>query len=325
MTEESRPVTESGGTSVTVAEKDPAAVPQAPEDTPAQAPEDTTPAPAPDAPAPPTDAPTPAANGAAGPPPAPRDRRVLRAVLRWTAAVLVLAATGTGTAYGILAQERTDVPGLSTLSDGRWEYPRLVKPALPAGAPLPFAEGNPGEIHYADLGELLLPAPAGSRPDPTLRAEKGRVGVERYLREYTEEEREPLREHLTEARVRQVVARGWTMPDGTAARVFLLRFHTSAVAGHYFRTQLSGGPDTALRPEGVEELSSVDETYDPRAKTLSTERYVYDEAAPRGPVHVRHAYITAGDTVAFVVLSRKGEVPRVPFHQTVVLQNQLLD
>ncbi|TXS57751.1 hypothetical protein EAO77_06115 [Streptomyces sp. t39] len=245
-------------------------------------------------------------------------------MLRWTAAVLVLAATGTGTAYGILAQERTDVPGLSTLSDGRWEYPRLVKPALPAGAPLPFAEENPGEIHYADLGKLLLPAPAGGRPDPALRTEQGRVSVDRYLGEYAEEEREALREHLTEARVRQVVARGWTMPDGTRARVFLLRFHTSAVAGHYFRTHMSGGPDMALRPEGVEELSSVDDAYDPRAKMLSTERYVYDEAAPRGPVHVRHAYITAGDTVAFVVLSRKGEVPRVPFHQTVVLQNQLL-
>ncbi|MFE7380522.1 hypothetical protein ACFU9F_09175 [Streptomyces zhihengii] len=313
MTEESKLVTEAGapsGIAVTVAEPAPAAAPPAPADT---APLDAPP-PADTAP-PASDAPVPAA---------PRDRRVLRAVLRWTAAVLVLAATGAGTAYGVLAQERTDVPGLSTLSDGRWEYPRLVKPALPAGAPLPFAEENPGEIHYADLGKLLLPAPAGSSPDPTLRAERGRVGVERYLREYVEEEREALREHLTEARVREVVARGWTMPDGTAARVFLLRFHTSAVAGHYFRTQLSGGPDMALRPEGVEELSSVDDAYDPRAKTLSTERYVYDEAAPRGPVHVRHAYITAGDTVAFVVLSREGEVPRVPFHQTVVLQNQLI-
>ncbi|NUO44145.1 MAG: hypothetical protein HOV82_19180, partial [Streptomyces sp.] len=37
-------------------------------------------------------------------PPAPavkKDRRVLRAVLRWTAAVVVFAAAGAGTAYGI--------------------------------------------------------------------------------------------------------------------------------------------------------------------------------------------------------------------------------
>ncbi|MFD0429623.1 hypothetical protein ACFQ60_24040 [Streptomyces zhihengii] len=126
-------------------------------------------APAPDAPAPP-----------AGPAPAPaaaprvpfRERRVLRAVLRWTAATVVLAAVGTGTAYGIVSQERTDVPGLSTLDDGRWEYPKLTKPTLPAGAPLPYAPENVGEIHYADLSALLLPAPAGSRPDRTLPTEK---------------------------------------------------------------------------------------------------------------------------------------------------------
>ncbi|MGW8990266.1 hypothetical protein ACWGRF_10120 [Streptomyces zhihengii] len=274
-------------------------------------------APAPDAPAPP-----------AGPAPAPRvpfrERRVLRAVLRWTAATVVLAAVGTGTAYGIVSQERTDVPGLSTLDDGRWKYPKLTKPTLPAGAPLPYAPENVGEIHYADLSALLLPAPAGSRPDRTLPTEKGRTTVDRYLREYEEDEREALREHLTESRVRQVAARGWTMPDGTVARVFLLRFHTSAVAGEFFVENVASGPDLTLRPVGVEEMSSVDDGYDRRAEVTGTERYVYDEAAPRGPVHVRHAYITAGDTVALVVLSREGEVPRVPFDQTVVLQNQLL-
>ncbi|MDQ1009920.1 hypothetical protein QFZ82_004405 [Streptomyces sp. V4I23] len=254
----------------------------------------------------------------------PRDRRVLRAVLRWTAAVVVFAAVGTGTAYGIVSQERTDVPGLSTLSDGRWDYPKLTKPVLPAGAPLPFDQTNPAEIHYADLEQLLLPAPAGSTPDPALRGERGRVPFDRFTGQYVSDERDSLLEHLTESRARHVVARGWTMPDGTSARIFLLRFHTSAIAGDFFDTQMGGSPDTTLQPNGVEEMSSYDDAYDVKAKVTSTERYVYDEAAPRGPVHVRHAYITAGDTVAFVVFSRKGEVPRVPFHQTVVLQNQLL-
>ncbi|MGW7467504.1 hypothetical protein ACWGJT_23185 [Streptomyces xantholiticus] len=257
-------------------------------------------------------------------PPAPRDRRKLRAVLRWTAAVLVFAAAGTGTACGIASQERTDVPGLSTLSDGRWEYPKLTKPTLPPGAPLPFVQENPGEIHYADLEQLLLPVPAGGRPDPALRGEHSRVPVDRYLREYAEDGRESLREHLTEGGLRHIVARGWSMPDGTSVRVFLLRFHTSALAGYYFDAQLGGGPDTMLRPVDVEEMSSYDQEYDNDAKVASTERYVYDEAAPRGPVHVRHAYVTAGDTVALVVVSRKGTAPLVPFHQTVILQNQLL-
>ncbi|MGX1504525.1 UNVERIFIED_CONTAM: hypothetical protein RKD43_003150 [Streptomyces graminofaciens] len=257
-------------------------------------------------------------------PPAPRDRRKLRAVLRWTVAVLVFAAAGTGTAYGIVSQERTDVPGLSTLGDGRWDYPKLTKPTLPPGAPLPFVQENPGEVHYADLEQLLLPAPAGAEADPTLRGERGRVPVERYLKEYAQDGREDLREHLTEGGLRHIVARGWSMPDGTSVRIFLLRFHTSALAGNYFRAQLGGAPDTMVRLVDVEEMSSYDQGYGNDAKVASTERYVYDEATPRGPVQVRHADMTAGDIVALVVVSRKGTAPVVPFHQTVILQNQLL-
>jgi hypothetical protein len=254
----------------------------------------------------------------------PRDRRKLRAVLRWTAAVVVFAAVGTGAAFGIAQQERTDVPGLSTLSDGRWDYPPLSRPTLPAGAPLPLAQENPAEIHYADLEHLLLLAPAGSKPDPDLGGERSRVPVDRYLGEYAADDREALREHLTEGGLRHIAARGWSMPDGTSARIYLLRFHTSAVAGHFFGEQLGGAPDTTVRPTGVEEMSSFDVEYGSEARVTSTERYVYDEAEPRGPVHVRHAYITAGDTIALVVVSRKGTAPLVPFHQTVVLQNQLL-
>lgn len=62
-------------------------------------------------------------------------RRVLRAVARWTAAALVLGGLGAGTAFGINSMERTDVPGLATESDGRWDYPRLSLPALPATRP----------------------------------------------------------------------------------------------------------------------------------------------------------------------------------------------
>ncbi|MFM9607084.1 hypothetical protein ACKI1T_45545, partial [Streptomyces turgidiscabies] len=77
--------------------------------------------------------------------------------MRWTAAVVVFAAAGTGAAYGIVGMERTDVPGLATESDGRWAYPTLVKPPLPSGSPGPFAETNPAGTHHADLRALLLP------------------------------------------------------------------------------------------------------------------------------------------------------------------------
>lgn len=75
-----------------------------------------------------------------GPVPAPapakpkKSRRpLLLGIARWTAAVLVCGGVGAGAAMGITAMERTDVPGLATEPDGRWEYPQLALPALPEG------------------------------------------------------------------------------------------------------------------------------------------------------------------------------------------------
>ncbi|MFC6514453.1 hypothetical protein ACFQFR_17320 [Streptomyces goshikiensis] len=82
--------------------------------------------------------PTPPAPEAPAPAaPAPKDRRRLFAALRWTAAVVVFAAVGAACAYGIVRSDRTDVPGLSTRSDGRWDYPALVRPTPPPARPCP--------------------------------------------------------------------------------------------------------------------------------------------------------------------------------------------
>ncbi|MFD7613449.1 hypothetical protein [Streptomyces sp. NPDC059828] len=248
----------------------------------------------------------------------------LRAALRWTAAVVAFASVGIAVAYGIIRQERTDVPGLSTLSDGRWAYPKLVKPVLPPGAVQPFDKQNPGRVHYADLAALLLPAPAGARLETSLRGSGQRVPVGRFLGEYPEEERADLEQDLAEGGLRHVVARGWTMPDSTRTRVYLLRFHSIAYAEQFTADHVGGYSEAQLPLNGVEASAPADADYPPTAEAPDTDCYVYDEAAPRGPVHVRHAYIAAGDTVALIIQERKGKAHAVPFHQTVVLQSQLL-
>ncbi|MFC8074584.1 hypothetical protein ACFUN8_03475 [Streptomyces sp. NPDC057307] len=262
---------------------------------------------------------------APAPTPAPRRRgTALRAALRWTAAVVVFGALGSTVAYAVTDLDRTDVPTLATESDGRWTYPRLAKPPLPAGAPAPFAPANTGQIHYADLERLLLPAPEGSSPDPSLAGKDSRVPVSRFLQEYGESVRPTMAADLGDNGLRHIAARGWTMPDdGTSTRVYLLRFHSMATAQNFFGTHLQGATDASQKVTDVEKLSSGDKTF-PYGGAAGTESYVYDEVAPRGPVHVRHAYISAGDTLALIVQSRKGSAPRVPFHQTVILQNQLL-
>ncbi|UZK55196.1 hypothetical protein NEH16_14575 [Streptomyces drozdowiczii] len=249
-------------------------------------------------------------------------RRVLRAVARWTAAVLVFGAAGAGTAYGITSMERTDVPGLATEDDGRWDYPALALPALPADKPRPYSDGNPSEIHHADLRELLLPAPAGATVDKKLKG--GWVSNEQFASEFTEGGRAGIGDTLREGTLRHIAARGWTMPDGTSNRIYLLQFSSADDADAYRDDRFIGASagDDML---GAHEME-LDESWKGGGKVEATASYVFSEPKPYGAAQVRTGFVIAGDTLAVVVQSRKGGAgtPGVPFHQTLILQNQLL-
>ncbi|MER8041841.1 hypothetical protein [Streptomyces sp. NPDC094032] len=265
----------------------------------------------------------PEADQESGAVPAKRPRRVLAAVARWTAAVLVFGGVGAGTAAGITSMERGDVPGLATESDGRWEYPRLSLPALPEGSPRPFTYGNEAEIHHADLRRLLLPAPAGATVDP--KADGGWVTTDAFLSPYGKDDRAALAQTLADSTLRHITARSWTMPDGTRSSVHLLRFSSVAYA-EQFKDALVASDDGDVVPEvlptGVEGAKL--EGYGDDIEVEGTRPYIYQEPKPYGPEQTRWAYIQAGDTVAVVLQSRKGEAAAVPFQQTVTLQNQLL-
>ncbi|MYT37949.1 hypothetical protein GTY66_18110 [Streptomyces sp. SID8356] len=249
-------------------------------------------------------------------------RRALRAVARWTAAVLVFGGLGTGTALAITSAERGDVPGLATEDDGRWAYPKLSLPALPAGSPRPFTEANAAQIHHADLRELLLPAPAGSTPDKALNG--GWVKQERFLAEYRAEDRDELDQLLTDIPPRHIAARGWTMPDGTRARIYLLRFDSAGAVTDVQR-ELSIGVTMRWPLAGAEEVA-FDTTWKSTRAVEGVASHVFTVKAPQGEEHLRQAYAVAGDTLALIVHERPGKagVARIPFQQTVILQNQLL-
>ncbi|MDX3535997.1 hypothetical protein PV721_16790 [Streptomyces sp. MB09-01] len=268
-------------------------------------------------------------------PPRPRDRRKLFAALRWTAAVAVFAVVGTGVAYGIAQPERTDIPGLSTQGDGRWTFPVLSKPALPAGAPLAQGPDNKDQTHYAALTGLLLPAPEGSKPEAALKPDKdGVVSPDAFLEEYAPDARAKLKESLEWDGLRQIVGRGWTMPDGTSTRVYLLRFHASDFA------DLFKGCDANARLNNVSALE-LDEAWNKAKNTQSSSGLaldfpgaavfdnsdisIYQEAKPvLGDEQTKVGCLQGGDILAVVLQTRKGEVAAVPFHQTVILQSQLL-
>ncbi|MFE2234474.1 hypothetical protein ACFXA4_18150 [Streptomyces sp. NPDC059442] len=247
-------------------------------------------------------------------------KRVLWAVARWTAAVIVCGGLGAGTALGITSMERTDVPGLATENDGRWEYPKLSLPALPQDVPRPYTDGNEGEVHYADLRKLLLPAPAGATVDPKLNG--GWVSVDEYLSQYDKDAGVALKQALDESALRHIAARGWTTPDGTTTRIHLLRFKSVAFAEDFKDNALNAGSSDGHFPNGVGSAVIDDSTLDIRVPFNVL--YGFEETKPYGPEQTRWVHIQAGDTLALITQSRKGEALTVPFQQTVALQNQLL-
>ncbi|MEV6500709.1 hypothetical protein [Streptomyces prunicolor] len=253
-----------------------------------------------------------------------KDRRVLRAALRWTTAVVVFAAAGAGTAYGIAQMKRTDVPGLATASDGRWDYPVITRPPLPSGSPGPFATDNKTNAHYADLRALLLPAPKGAKADASLRGTDGWLPTKTFLAQYTDTaERKELAQKLTDDGLRHIAARGWTTPDGTQTRIYLLQFATAVAADELFSPGLISYDSPVYALDGAPAT-----TYDDAVKTEILDNHVkasaYVEDKPVGPADVRQAYLSAGDTLGLIVQSRKGVAKAVPFKQTLTLQSQLL-
>ncbi|MFF5705990.1 hypothetical protein ACFY7H_26450 [Streptomyces sp. NPDC012794] len=255
-------------------------------------------------------------------PPAPQERRKLFAALRWNAAVLTFAAAGTGAAYGITQAERTDLPGLSTRNDGRWAYPALAKPTLPPGAAQPFAMDNKDGIHYAALPQLLLPAPGGSTPDTGLKLEKDQaVSVDTFLEEYEPTTRPKMKQGFTDDGLRQIAARGWTMPDGTRTRIYLLRFHSSGFVDAFEGCGIKMNLNGVNRIEGDSDWSKVKNDQNPPDLADVS---LFAEAAPVGDEDLKAGCVKGGDVQAVVLQTRKGKVAAVPFHQTVMLQDQLL-
>lgn len=254
-----------------------------------------------------------------------KEGRVLRAALRWTAAVAVFVAVGASAAYGIAGMERTDVPGLATASDGRWVYPEITLPPLPSGSPGPFAEANKAGAHHADLRALVLSAPEGATDDKALRGADGWLAPKVFLREFADAgERDSFGQELVDTGLRHVAARGWTTRDGTHTRVYLLRFGTAAVVDDLFASEFAAFSGVGKAMRGTE-AADVDEDFPGKATgSKDIQSAVYVESEPYGAEQVRYAYLAAGDTLAVILQSRKNEALAVPFQQTVALQSQLL-
>ncbi len=229
-------------------------------------------------------------------------RRVLRAVLRWSGAVLLCGALGTATAFAVAAPPRTDIPGLATPDDGRYTFPPLDVPALPTTV----IQGSTGALHGPDLRTLLLPRPRGATAD---RSVPGWYPVTRFGARFG------AGPALSDDGCRHIAARAWTMPDGTRTEIYLLGFRSPNTAQDTeaaLPDPLPVAPDAQLEAPPRQPPHSVDS---------STEMA---QPAGRGRPAVRYAQVATGDVVVVIVMSNPKAVPDTPFQQVVGVQSELL-
>ncbi|WP_333769104.1 hypothetical protein [Streptomyces sp. IBSBF 2435] len=243
----------------------------------------------------------------------------VRVALRWTSVLLVFAVFGAGTAYAVTRPERTKIPGLKTPDDGRWTYPQVALPKLPARKPRPLdAALNPGGVHYADVRSLLLAPPGRAVNDPAFPGTTGWLTVAAFLKVRVGGGGSQQELFLKEQGLRHVAGRAWTMPDGTRTEVYLAQFISAGYATYYDQ-------DADLKPIDGVTTDRLDTGLADRTVPRGVKVAGYDETAPYGDSMTRYAFLVAGDTVALVRQTRKGgEVPEQAFRQTVRLQAQLL-
>ncbi|WP_377270257.1 hypothetical protein [Peterkaempfera sp. SMS 1(5)a] len=247
----------------------------------------------------------------------PRNRRRLRTVLRWGAAVLVLGLAGTEAAIAVTTPDRTDIPGLRTAPDGRYAFPELTLPPLPSGRPSPFANGNDGR-HWADLRGLLLPAPKeATNVTTSARSSSADQECKAFTLLFTDSAR--TGRQMKESLCRRGAGRTWTTPDGTRTEIRLVGFGSQAESQAFYSAIYGTGVKTVSNsfaadnadfqlPSGLESLA------------LSEPKQIGGKQ--RDIVHV--VELRAGDLVGAVVMSNPAGVPATAYRQVVTDQGELL-
>lgn len=254
------------------------------------------------------------------PPKVRKPRPWLRTALRWSIAVVLCAAVGTGTALGVMAPRRTDVPGLKTAADARYTFPGLVLPALPSKSPAPGDDTNVDHMHSADLRRLLLPAPVGAKPDTDFPGAKGWYPVSKFNALFTDNNASDADfvDLMAEDGVRHIAATAWTMPDGTRTEVYMLQFRSSSAA-----STLHSALTTGARLKKAPKVAFLDQLDVPALK--GTQFTTGSGAAVAGTLPaLRGAFLENGEIEVLVLMTNPKAVPMVDFTQVVTLQGELL-
>lgn len=247
---------------------------------------------------------------------AARRSRVRRNILRWTGAIVLVLAVGGGVAYAVSLPQRTDIPGLRTASDGRYDFPTLTLPTLPAGQPAPSASANStAQQHLADIRQLLLPHPIGA----TLPAKSSGWFADAY-KLFSDSGTKSM---FARYGLRHTATTTWTTGDGATTTIYLLQFPDGpaadnassklslqkAATSNSFSGALKGVPDGAIAT-----------TVTPASAASGD----YSVVTSSGKI-TRYGAFVSGDVFALVIQSGPQSLPAAPFLQTLDLQAELLE
>lgn len=252
---------------------------------------------------------------------AARRVRRRRNALRWAGAVVLMLAVGGGTAYALTIPQRTDMPGLGTVPDGRYTFPALTLPALPAGQPAPSAsENSEAKQHLADIRKLLLPQPVGA----TAQSVKGAVGGWLADPSALFVDRDSKRT-FAEFGLRHTAASSWKTSDGATTTIYLLQFADAKLATSA-QTALSDGKMTAEDENALTTALTGGPT-DTSAQDLvllaSGLPGEYSTLKASGTL-TRYGSFLAGDISVLIVQSGPASLPFAPFQQVMSLQAEML-
>ncbi|HZP50737.1 hypothetical protein [Actinocrinis sp.] len=252
---------------------------------------------------------------------AARRSRRRRNALRWTGAVAVMIAVGGGTAFALAIPQRTDMPGLGTSSDGRYAFPQLSLPALPAGQPAPASSaGAESGQHLADIRKLLLPKPVGATTQPVKNAVDGWLADPSPL--FIDQDGKRI---LAEYGLRHTAAASWNATDNATTTIYLLQFADNKAASAA-QSALADGNLTALdEPALSTAITGVPSNVAAQDLVVLSSGVNGEYSTVKGSGKVaEYGSFVSGDTVAVITQSGPAGLQFAPFKQVMILQAELL-
>jgi hypothetical protein len=238
------------------------------------------------------------------PPPLPKPRK--KFPWRWVGAVVAMLAVGAGCAFAVMAPQRTELPGLKTPSDGRYDFAPLVLPTLAPGQSDPDSSGNPGAQHISDIRKLLLSPPKGAVLDHSLPGATGWVSRSATLSVLGNEQ---AAEQLNTDGWRHTAGIAWKTPDGAETKIWLVQFIDS-----------SAETDASVAFSSFDGGSTADPTSIAVADS-TTANYV---RVVKGSTATWYGQVDVDDAELLLEFTAPTTVGIAPFEQELDLQVELL-